>query len=321
MAVGFVAAAGFGQLESAPLARIAYWNQVLNLKCYEDSSWSSWVSSEANDVLFHNAVVKFTVVDEPHPYRQYEKNMALVDDEVTGYEMQAQLSFAEYSSIKIADLDMFRNAEGIDKFMSTYRMKQIAKYGETLNGRVLARYIAEAHPENQGTNAGFVTHSHNLGTSAVPVNLSNPADLAPFLARLQMVGLETKCFNNGEGWNMVFPSQILNVLYQSAFSNKLSLGACNSIVCDGVNGNIPGDESRPGLFGFSLWLNLGISVPNAAGAVPIVCFKSDAQIFASDQVISRVYERENFDKVSQELWVSGGRVLRSHQVIVAWVTV
>jgi hypothetical protein len=214
---------------------------------------------------------------------------------------------------------MFRSSERIDEFMSQHSMKRIAKYGETLNARVLSRFIAEASPENQGTNAGMISHSYNLGTSAVPVNLSNPDDLAPFLARIQSTAIETKCFTPNDGWHMVLPNQFQNALYSSQFANKLSLGSCSELVCQGINGNTIGGGSA-GLFGFRLWVNLGISIPNAAGALPIIVFHESAQLFASAQVISRVYEREDFDKVWQELWVSGGKVLYPHKVIIAWTT-
>lgn len=320
MAVGFVAASGYGQLESAPLSRIAYWATTLSMKCYEESSWSNWVNSMADDVLLHNQVVKFSISDEPEPYRPYEKNQTLIDDEISAYEVQAQLSFAEYGSTKVNDLDMFRSSERIDEFMKQHSMKRIARYGETLNARVLSRFLAEASPENQGTNAGMVSHSYNLGTSAVPVDLSNPSDLAGYLAKFQATALETKCFGTGGGWHMVLPSQFQNALYSSQFANKLNLGACSELVCQGINGNPMSGNTSAGLFGFRLWVNLGISVPNAAGALPVIAFHEDAQLFTSAQVVSRVYEAEHFDKKWQELWVSGGKVLYPHKVVIGWIT-
>jgi hypothetical protein len=317
---GFVAASGYGQLEAGILARVGYWNEILSMKCYEEASWGHWVNSMADDILMQNQVVKFEIVDEPTPMRPYEKNQELVDDEPSAYETCAQLCFAEYSQDKINDLDIFRNPERLDKFMSERQEKRVALYGETLNYRVLARFIAECDPINQGTNAGAITHGHNLGTSAVPKDLTNPATITKFFAALQSVAIETKCFNKGAGWHMVIPNQLLLALYDTPLANRFDLGACSELVCNLMNnGGIVNGMNGP--YGFRWWVNLEMSRPNAVGAVPVICFHESAQLFASELIVNRVYEREQFDRVYQLLAVSGGSVLYPHKVIVAWIKV
>ncbi len=316
MANGFVAASGYGQLESGILARIGYWNEMLSMKCYESASWSSWVNSMADDILIQNQVVKFSIVDEPTPMRPYEKNQELVDDEASLYESCAQLCFAEYSQDKINDLDIFRNPDKLDKFMSDRQEKRVAMYGETLNARVLGRFLAEASPENQGTTAGMITHSHNLGTSAVP-RVITADDLVNILASIQAVAVETKCFHNGSGWHLVVPNQFYVALYNSPLANRVGLGACSEIVCNMMSGGVANGGS--GLMGFRMWMNLEMSRPNAVGALPLIAFHEEAQLFASELIVNRVYEREQFDRVYQLLAISGGKVLYPHKVIVAWV--
>jgi hypothetical protein len=315
---GFVAATGYGQLEAGILARVGYWNEILSLKCYEDAAWPQWVVSDAEDILMRHQVVKFTVADEPPPFRPYEKNQPLVSDEMSPYEVCAQMNFAEYSQDKLNDLDLFRKPEMFDRYMSERASKRVANYGETLNGRTIARFIAEASPKNQGPNAGMITASHALGTSAAPVSLSNRALVLPFLARLQAVAIETKCFGKGEGWHLVIPNQLNTALYDTPLASKFDLGACSELVCQNMAGNLPMGTGGP--YGFRWWLNLEMSRPNGAGAVPIILFHESAQIFASDMVVNRVYEAQDFDRYYQMLLVSGGKVLKPHLVIVAWVT-
>lgn len=314
---GFVAAAGYGQLEAGILARVGYWNDILSLKCYEDASWPQWVVSDAEDILMRHQVVKFTVSDEPPAFRRYEKNQPLVSDEMSPYEVCAQMNFAEYGQDKINDLDLLRKPELFDKYMSERASKRVARYGETLNARVLARFIAEASPQNQGPAAGMITGAHALGTSASPVDLTTRSLILPFLAKMQAVAIETKCFGKGAGWNMVIPNQLNTALYDTALANKFDLGACSELVCNNMNGNLPMGTGGP--YGFRWWLNLEMSRPNAADAVPIILFHDSAQIFASDIVANRVYEGQDFDKYYQMLLVSGGKVLHPERVIIAWV--
>ncbi len=315
---GFVAASGYGQLEAGILARVGYWNEVLSLKCYEDASWPSWVMSDAEDILMRHQVVKFTVSDEPPAFRTYEKNQPLVSDEPSAYEVCAQMNFAEYGQDKLADLDILRKPEMFDKFMAEWQSKRIAKYGETLNARTLSRFIAEAHVKNQGPQAGMITSAHNLGTSAAPVSLATAANILPFLARLQAVAIETKCFGKGEGWHLVIPTQLNTALYNTALANKLDLGACSELVCNNMNGNLPMGTGGP--YGFRWWLNMEMSRPNGANAVPLILFHESAQIFASDIVTNRVYEAQDFERFYQMLLVSGGKVLHPERVIIAWVS-
>jgi hypothetical protein len=315
---GFVAASGYGQLEAGILARVGYWNDMLSLKCYEDASWPQWVMSDAEDILMRHQVVKFTVSDEPPAFRPYEKNQPLVSDEMTAYEVCAQMSFAEYGQDKLADLDLLRKPEMFDKYMSERQSKRIARYGETLNARTLARFIAEAHVQNQGPTAGMITRSHALGTSASPISLSTAANIAPFLAKLQAVAIETKCFGKGEGWHLVIPTQLNTALYNTVFANKFDLGSCSELVCNNMNGNLPMGSAGP--YGFRWWLNMEMSRPNGSNAVPIVLFHESAQIFASDIVTNRVYEAQDFERYYQMLLVSGGKVLHPERVIIAWVS-
>lgn len=315
---GFVAASGYGQLEAGILARVGYWNEILSLQCYESASWPQWVRSDAEDILMRHQVVKFTVSDEPPAFRPYEKNQPLVSDEMAPYEVCAQMSFAEYGQDKIADLDLLRKPEMFDKYMSERQGKRIDKYGETLNARTLARFIGEAHPRNQGPGAGFITGAFNLGTSSSPVSLSNAANIAPFLANLQAVAIETKCFGKGEGWNLVIPTQLNTALYNTVFADKFNLGACSELVCNNLAGNLPAGTGGP--YGFRWWLNLEMSRPNGSNAVPLVLFHDSAQIFASDIVTNRVYEAQDFERYYQMLLVSGGKVLHPERVIVAWVS-
>ena len=314
---GYVAASGYGQLEAGILARVGYWNEILSLKCYEDASWPAWVMNDAEQILMQHQVVKFTVSDEPPDFRPYEKNQPLVSDEMAPYEVCAQMSFAEYGQDKIADLDLLRKPEMFDKYMSERQAKRVDRYGETLNARVLARFIAEAHPRNQGPQAGFVTRSFNLGTSAAPIDLTNKANILPFLAKLQAVAIETKCFGKGAGWHMVIPTQLNTALYDTNLANKLDLGACSELVCQNMAGNLPMGTGGP--YGFRWWLNIEMSQPNANDAVPIVLFHESAQIFASDIVTNRVYEAQDFERYYQMLLVSGGKVLHPERVIIAWV--
>jgi hypothetical protein len=315
----FVAASGYGQLDAGILGRIGYWQGVLDLKCYEDASWPSWTNTEVDgDILERFQVVKFTVADEPTPFRPYEKNQQLVDDEISAYEVCAQMCFAEYVSEKVNDLDMFRQPELLDQFMNNRQMKRMSLYGETLNERVLARFLAEADPLNQGPNAGFVTRSNNLGTSTTPVSLANPAEIPKFLGRMQAVAMETKCFGRGQGWHLVIPNQMNTALYQTVFANKFDLGACSELVCQNLQGNLP--AGTPGPYGWRWWTNLGLSKPNASGAVPVILFHDAAQIFASRLVQNRIYPGEDFDHKFQMLLVSGGKVLHPERVVVGWVS-
>jgi hypothetical protein len=315
---GFVAASGYGQLEAGILARVGYWNDILSLKCYEDAAWPQWVMTDAEDILMRHQVVKFTVADEPPAFRPYEKNQPLISDEMTAYEVCAQMSFAEYGQDKLADLDLMRKPEMFDKYMGERQSLRIARYGETLNARTLARFIAEALPKNQGPQAGQVTGAHALGTSASPISLSNAATILPFLARMQAVAIETKCFGKGEGWHLVVPTQLNTALYNTALANKLDLGACSELVCNNMSGKLPAGSGGP--YGFRWWLNMEMSRPNGANAVPIVLFHESAQIFASDIVTNRVYEAQDFERYYQMLLVSGGKVLHPELVIVAWVS-
>jgi hypothetical protein len=149
------------------------------------------------------------------------------------------------------------------------------------------------------------------------VDLTNPANLVPFMAKLQAVAMETKCFGTGDGWHGVIPSQMHTALYSSTLADKFNLGACSELVCGLLNGQQINGQKGP--FGFRWWLNMSMSQPNAAGAVPIVIFHESAQIFASDVVVNRVYEGQQFDRFYQMLLVSGGKVIHPERVVVAWV--
>jgi hypothetical protein len=315
---GFVAASGFGQLESGMAARYTYWNEFLDNICYEEASWSNWVSSSADEVLRQYQVVKFAIPAEPTPYRKYEKNQKLMINELqTPGEVCAQMSCAEYSSDKLDDMDVFRIPEAMDKFMETTKMKRTALHGETLNARVLARFIAEASRKNQGPQAGEISRSYNLGTSAAPIDLSSADPFTALLANMQAVAIETKCFGTGAGWHAVIPNQLLNKFYGSKLADKFNLGACSELVCNVMNSQEMKGAAGP--FGIRWWVNAELSRPAANGAVPVIMFHEDAQIFTSQTVASRVYEHPDFYKTHDTLLISGGKVLKPNRVVVAWV--
>lgn len=306
---------GYGGLESTPLARPGYYNEII-ARVYERDFLPEITNSEIDERITQcNQVVQILKAPEVGPWRAYQKNQEMVPNQVTADAICLHICNAAYNDIKIDSTDIHfaceRWAPWEEKFLDAVYESYVSMQREW----VLTAMILEASPQNKGAKAGKFGNV-DLGSRGNPIVVDKD-NIALHFTHLQQVIAEQLQWRDGEMFAVV-PVAFRSVLALSNFANASWTGDCKpcSFGIDGLWG-VP-------IGGFNVIETTHspyVIDNNNTLCFYIIAGHRSAFAYASDIIEGRIVEStRTFGVEYQMLAVWGGKMLYPEAIAVGYWT-
>lgn len=309
-------ASGYGGLESTPLARPGYFNEIMN-RVYERDFLPEITNSQIDErITYCHQQVQIMKAPEVGEWRTLQKNQEMIPNQVSTEAICLEVCNAAYNDIKIDQLDIRWACERWDAWEEAFLDAVYEKYVEMQRKWVLTAMIIEASPRNQGAHAGQY-HKTDLGSRGNPV-VVNKDNIALQVTKLQEILMDNLRWVENDMF-LVVPVQFRSILAQSNYANQdwIGTGARNTSF------NIDGKWEQQ-LCGFNVIET--VQCPHVVEDDGRVCFyilagNRDGYVYASDIVDGRIVQPERtWSAEYQMLAVWGGKMIYPECVCVAYWT-
>lgn len=210
-------ASGYGGLESTPLARPGYFNEIMN-RVYERDFLPEITNSQIDErITYCHQQVQIMKAPEVGEWRTLQKNQEMIPNQVSTEAICLEVCNAAYNDIKIDQLDIRWACERWDAWEEAFLDAVYEKYVEMQRKWVLTAMIIEASPRNMGAHAGQY-HKTDLGSRGNPV-VVNKDNIALQVTKLQEILMDNLRWVEGDMF-LVVPVQFRSILAQSNYSNQ-----------------------------------------------------------------------------------------------------
>lgn len=308
-------ASGYGGLESTPLARPGYYNEII-ARVYERDFLPEITNSEIDERITHcNQTVQIMKAPEVGEWRAYQKNQEMVANQVTGDAICLQICNAAYADIKIDQTDIHFACERWAPWEEAFLDNVYESYVRMQRDWVLAAMILEASPMNMGSHAGKFGNI-DLGRTGNPVVVDKDNIILRF-TELQQVLYEQLQWKEGEMF-IVLPVAFRSVLALSNYADASWTGSCKP-----CSFGIDGMWNAP-IVGFNV-----IETTHAPYVIEqdgrvsfyVIAGHRNAFAYASDIIEGRIVQStRTFGVEYQMLAVWGGKMLYPEAIAVGYWT-
>lgn len=313
--MSFKSASGYASLEATPLARIGYYDQIIE-RVWEQDFIPEIVNSSIDERITRcNQVVQFLRQPKVGKWRRYEKNQELIPNQVTPESFCMEICNAAYQDIKVDEMDIAQACSQWDSWESSFLDSAYQSLVELWRDFVLNGMILEASVMNKGAKAGKF-HNINLGTPGQPLVVT-PDNVQQALARMKLVLKQAQRWVEGEMF-IVLPDSIIETLAISPYAKADWMGPC--VDCSmSIDGLLPQK-----LWGFNVILSSNVpQVMDSSGVLAyyVVAGNRDAFAFAGDIIRGRLVEpTRTFSVEYQMLCVWGGKAIYPDALAVGYWT-
>lgn len=306
------AASGYSSLQASPLARIGYYDKIIN-RAYEADYLPVITCTNIDQRLVTcNQIVQFQLQPDVGPWRKHEMNQGGIVDSVVPDSFSMEICNAADKWLKFDKMDIMRICERWAEFEKGFLESAWQNLAILWRQFVLNGIMLEAN--NKGATAG-PDCSVNLGSQSAPIiiNCTNSGTLGcnalvGALAAAKIVLKKRHRWMAGQMF-MVAPPEMETALLASPYANALQMGSC--VDCSMlVDGQVPGV-----VVGFDLILTneapAQIDPGTGRPAYFIVFGWCEAYAFAGDIIESIVKDMPNlsFGQVYGMLAVWGGKAI------------
>jgi len=304
-------ASGYGGLDSTPLARPGYFNEII-ARIYERDFLPEITNSEIDErVIECHQKVQILKAPEVGPWRSLQKNQEMVASQVTAEGICFEICNAAYNDIKFDQLDIRWACERWDQFENKF-LEDVYQSWVTLQRQwVLSAMILEVDPKNTGAHAG--NHGNiDLGSPGNPIPI-NPDNVALHFMNLQIVLNDRLRWVENEMF-IVLPPIFKAVLVQSNFANAMWSGDGRQSM--GIDGKW--DKQ---IAGFNVFESIHVPFVMDGDSICyyILAGHRSAFAYAADIIDARiVYPDRTWSAEYQMLGVWGGKMLYPEAMAVAY---
>lgn len=316
MANGLGSASGYGSIFDTPLARKGYHEKII-ARGWEADIIGEIVNTRIVERAFDcKQVVEFLLEPTVGPWRDYEDNQLLKDDQVSMTSIQMRLCKQAYKSIKFDNKMISDMCEYWDEFENSFLDGAYKQLSGEWHRFVLTGMVLEAAAENKGVNAGRFRNI-NLGMVGKPIRIT-PENIATEIQKLRQVLMHTSRWVDGEMFLLV-PPEFDTPLVNSPYANVADYACCKDVSIL-LSGEKPGQ-----LMGFrpitTMRVPGGFDTGVNKQAFYVLAFWKEAYAFYGDITEGRIIQDKDYFGTHYQmkaLW--GGKAIYADAIAVGYWT-
>lgn len=308
-------ASGYKDLLLTPLGQgVVYGGQIVDRNFEDDMLYYITNSTVLDPLMRCGQVITFSKPARVGPWRDYELNQRLVQDQPTTDEFCVTVCNSAYKSIKIDKMSIHRACNNWEAFEASFLEDSWRQLSEKWHTVALTGMQLQVSNRNLGKNAGKYGNI-DLGTVGNPLHLT-PDNLVSFFTRMSNVLQDNGRWYDGEMY-IIVPREMNNLLLETMFAKQLCCNTGESVLFKGMKAKdilgftvIESDRLRP-------------TVDRATGRLvyPILAGWNEAYAFTGD-IIEADLEPipQTFGVSYNMLSVFGGGVIYPEAMAKAYVT-
>lgn len=311
----YTSASGNVGIESTPLARIGYHDELITLVWERDFIPQITNTSVSERVLECNQEIQFTRQPYVGPWRTHEKGQQLIADQLTPEAFCMRICNSKYKAIEVTKQDIRMACDRWPQFESAFKESTYQSLTEEWRTWVFNGMIAEAHYQNKGNNAGKRMNI-DLGQTGAPMVVT-PDNIIQELSKLRRILRDQHRWRDNEMF-VVLPTDVYSVLLASPVAYSNWMGDC--VPCSAmIDGFLPKQ-----LVGFNVIETSHSPVvqdPTGKLAYYIIAGHADAFAFAADIVEGRLVEMTDAFSIQYQMQaVWGGKAILPEALTIGyWV--
>lgn len=313
--MNLTAASGYEALRSTNLGKGVIYAGTIKARNWDDDFMPFIANTRVLDDLTKcGDVITFEKPPQTGPWRPYEANQELINDQVSSESFCLSICGSAYKSLKFERPDIRKACENWDEFETAFLTDAWNNLSELWKRNLLTGMSLQIADTNIGNKAGRYKNI-NMGSVGNPLHLS-PENLVNFIAKARELLRSTGRWYDGEMF-MLVPPEFSTLILQTAYEKQWCCDASDGVLFNGLKAT--------NINGFKV-IETDLVVPSVDPATgrlvyPIIAGWNDAYAFTGEIIEAEINKvPRSFGVTYDMLSVFGGGVIYPEALTKAYVT-